>query len=514
LHNNYYFLKQLSAQLNQQLIGFRVVSCFSQNKEELILECNNSKQSIFIKASLQPTFCCLSFPTEFNRAKKNSADLFPDIILKKILSIKQYENERSFSLQLEEGITLLFKMHGSQSNIVLFYNSSARSIFRNQFKKDLTISLDELDKTIDWSIAYFQTQLHDLQKAYSTFGKPITRHLEAMFKTLTTNEEKWFRFQETKKQLENPRFYIIKSETNFMLSLIPMGEAVAEYADPILALNEFFHKQAITLSFQSEKTKVLKELNDQLKGRINYLEKTEQKVNELVNDLHYQLWADLIMANMHRLKLGMETIELTNFYTGQLEKIKLKKELNAQRNAEVFYRKSKNQQIEVNKLNASIQAKKREIEKLHETIDALNKSETIKTVRLHGSEKPTNTKEIKSKTLPYHAFEFKGFKIWVGKNAEANDELTLKHSHKEDLWLHAKDVAGSHVIIKHQSGKKIPKEVIERAAELAAYNSKRKTDSLCPVAFTPKKFVRKRKGDPAGMVVVEKEDTILVRPAL
>jgi predicted ribosome quality control (RQC) complex YloA/Tae2 family protein len=100
----------------------------------------------------------------------------------------------------------------------------------------------------------------------------------------------------------------------------------------------------------------------------------------------------------------------------------------------------------------------------------------------------------------------------VGRNAENNDKLTLKHAHKEDLWLHAKDVAGSHVVIKHQSGKQFPKEVIHRAAELAAFNSKRRTDSLCPVICTPKKYVRKRKGDPPGTVVVEREKVIMVEP--
>ena len=82
------------------------------------------------------------------------------------------------------------------------------------------------------------------------------------------------------------------------------------------------------------------------------------------------------------------------------------------------------------------------------------------------------------------------------------------------MWLHAKDVAGSHVIIKHQSGKNFPKDVIERAAELAAYNSKRRTESLCPVSYTPKKFVRKRKGDAPGLVVVEREQVIMVVPRI
>ena len=116
--------------------------------------------------------------------------------------------------------------------------------------------------------------------------------------------------------------------------------------------------------------------------------------------------------------------------------------------------------------------------------------------------------------MPYHEFEYHGFKIWVGKNAVSNDQLTFKHSYKEDLWLHVRDVAGSHVIIKYQSGKPFPKNVIERAAQLAAYNSKRKNDSLCPVAYTPRKYVRKRKGDPAGAVIVEREEVIMVEPKL
>jgi predicted ribosome quality control (RQC) complex YloA/Tae2 family protein len=108
--------------------------------------------------------------------------------------------------------------------------------------------------------------------------------------------------------------------------------------------------------------------------------------------------------------------------------------------------------------------------------------------------------------------EFKGIRIWIGKNAQSNDTLTLKYGYKEDLWLHAKDVAGSHVLIKHQAGKPFPKDVVEHAAQLAAYYSKRKNESLCPVAITPRKFVRKRKGDKPGAVVVDREEVVMVEP--
>jgi predicted ribosome quality control (RQC) complex YloA/Tae2 family protein len=514
LHNNFYFIRQLSQALDQKLKGFTLVSCFSQNREELVLEFNNSTESFFLKASLQPAFCCLSFPSSFNRAKKNSIDLFQVGILKKIVSIRQFENERSFLIELGEGVSLLFKMHGSQSNIILLQNGSVEEIFRNQFQNDFDIFLPGLDKTINWSKEHFVKHLDELQKTYFTFGKSVIQYLEEKLKAFLTDDEKWSFFQKTKTLLEVPRYYIIKRHSKLSLSLIPMDEIFSEFDNPISAINDFYHHYTISTSFETEKAKTLKALADQFKGNINFITKNEQKVNDLINDTHYQLWGDLLMAHMHEIKPGAEIIDLVNFYTNQPEEIKLKRDLNPQRNAEVFYRKAKNQQIEIAKLNESILSKKKANEKIKQSIETLENSDDLKTVRQFGKENSSFNKKTKSEPLPYHIFEYKSFQIWVGKNAEANDQLTLKHSYKEDLWLHAKDVAGSHVIIKHQSGKNFPKDVIERAAELAAYNSKRKTDSLCPVAYTPKKYVRKRKGDPAGMVVVEKEAVIMVAPKL
>jgi predicted ribosome quality control (RQC) complex YloA/Tae2 family protein len=106
-----------------------------------------------------------------------------------------------------------------------------------------------------------------------------------------------------------------------------------------------------------------------------------------------------------------------------------------------------------------------------------------------------------------------GFRILVGRSAEANDTLLQQYTAKDDLWLHARDVPGSHVIIKHQSGNKFPRPVVERAAQLAAFHSKRRNENLCAVIFVPRKYVRKRKGDPAGTVHVDREEVILVVPA-
>lgn len=511
MHNNYYFLRQLSSQLNQHVVGLPVVSCFSQNKDELIIELNNSHQSFFIKASLLPQFCCLSFPEGFNRARKNSVDLFSEIILKKIIAIRQYENERSFLFELEGDYQLLFKMHGNRSNLVLLHHQKAISLFRNHLKEDLEISLDQLDRQIDFSQKAFEQNINTLSKTYFTFGKLVWEYWRAggFDKLSVTNQ--WNEFNKLLGLLEKLAYYMIETEGEIIFSLIPSGNILQSFQQPIEAINEFFLKSSISNTLHSEKTIRSKHIQEQVKGSKNYISKNQQKLDELINGQHYQSWGDLIMAHMHEIKIGTENVVLESFYDGKPVAIKLKKDLNAQKNAEIFYRKAKNQQIEINKLEESIRAKQAEIENLEKELTAIEIATNFKELKKDSAPK-INKQQLKS--LPYHEFEFKGYKIWVGKNAEHNDELTLKNSYKEDLWLHAKDVAGSHVLIKYQSGKKFPKDVIERAAQLAAYNSKRKTESLCPVIVTPKKFVRKRKGDPKGMVVVEREDVIMVEPKL
>ncbi len=516
MHNNFFFLRQLSKTLNGQLLGFTVVSCFTQNKDELVLEFNNSEKSFFFKASLQSGFCCLSFPERFSRAKKNSVDLFPSVILKKITGTRQYENERAFSLLLESNLTLLFKMHGNRANVVLLGSQRPVEIFRNHLKADLDLDPGKLDRGIDWSEEFFTAHQDTLKESYFTFGKEVWSYLQEQGFDQMDISNRWNLFSITLEKLRHPEFYILKKKEKLIFSLLPSADIIDQFPAPLEAITRFYTTHQKASGFDSVKSTALRNLTSQLSAGKSFVEKNRLKLKELNEDSHYQQWADLIMANLNHIKLGMEKVVLENFYDQNKPiEIKLRKDLNAQTNAEVFYRKAKNRQIEIQKLNESITSKEEELKRVTLKLAAVEKEQDAAGLdKTMGADTAIQHRKDIKKSLPYHEFEFKGFKIWVGKDAKSNDALTLKHSFKEDLWLHAKDVAGSHVLIKHQAGKNFPRDVIERAAELAAYNSKRKTDSLCPVTVTPKKFVRKRKGDPAGAVIVEREDVILVKPGL
>lgn len=515
MHNNYYLLRQLSAELENSLTGTVVSECFSQSKDELIIRFETQTKPFYIKASLQSAFSCLSFPEEFNRARRNSVDLFQELIGLKVTGVRQFTNERSFCIQFADQHELLFKMHGNRANLVLFSKGSPTGLFRNHLVADAEIDLSRLDKIIDWSKKLFEQNIHQLSKHYFTFGNVIWNYLKLQGFETKSPDEKWEMIQDIIRKLEHPTFYITELNKQAILSLIEIGEPIKPFTSAKEALHEFYNLHTRRSGFQHEKDTVLSKLRTQLKNGEAYLKKTTTKLAEIEADDHYKLWADLIMANLHRIEPGMKKVVLEDFTTGKPVEIKLKDDLNAQKNAALYYRKSKNHHIEVSKLKEALEHKEQEISKLNDWISDVEKIEQandLKTFLRHtGLVTDASKKEA---PLPYHEFEMQGYKIWVGKSAKHNDELTQRFSYKEDLWLHAKDVSGSHVIVKYQAGKNFPKPVIERAAELAAYHSKRKTETLCPVVYTPKKFVRKRKGDPPGTVVVEKEEIILVQPKL
>jgi predicted ribosome quality control (RQC) complex YloA/Tae2 family protein len=180
----------------------------------------------------------------------------------------------------------------------------------------------------------------------------------------------------------------------------------------------------------------------------------------------------------------------------------------------VYYRKSKNEKIEVENLENAISRKEAELAEINKHLQALEGIENLKELRKYLKEH--GLADDKAPDTPeqlFRQYEYLGFQVWMGRNARNNDLLTMQFARKEDLWLHAKDVSGSHVVIRQQSGQNFPEPVIMKAAALAAYHSKKRNDTVCPVTVTPRKYVRKPKGLPDGAVIVEREKVVLVRPA-
>lgn len=525
MHNNYYFLRHLSRHISSIISGWELATAFSQNKDELVLgfyNPGNPDDEFYIKAYLDPRFCCLHFPRDYKRSKRNSIDLFKVVTGKRVVRVHQFQNERSFALYFEGDAAageyaLLFKMHGNRSNVLLFADNKLIEIFRSSLKKDENLDIRHLDRPLDQSYANFIEKEGNLQALFPTFGPLVKSYLQQKSYDAHSIEEKWNLLQDTLKKLASPdHFYIIKLKPSELhLSLLNFGEILDKHVEPINAINDYFLHYIKDFHLTREKSQLLKILEKKKTQAENYIKKNRQKLYELQQGTRHEEIANIIMANLHQIPANTEQVELQNFYTNQPIKIRLKKDLSPQRNAEVYYRKSKNQKLEIGQLEKNIQQKEEQLAEIKIHLAKLQTITDARELRQYAKEQHLQSEPRQQEVeLPYRQFTIEEFVVLVGKNAKSNDTLIRKYSWKEDLWLHAKDVSGSHVIIKHQAGKNFPKSVIEKAARLAAYYSKRKTESLCPVSVTPRKFVRKSKDLTHGQVIVDREETILVEPGL
>ena len=545
MHTNYYFLRQLAPALEPHLIGLRLMECYSQDRDELVMVFAQAKgktnyyRPFYLKTTLRPEFSGLLFPEVVQRARTNSIDLFGQVIGvdpddaeaiaggetagRVVTGVRSFLNERCLGIELEGDYTLVFKFFGNRPNLVAFQGNDVVESFNQKLVSDQNLKLDAIDRPIDQSYEAFERAGFDHKKLFPTFGKEVNAYLGEKLLAVAAGGW-WEQIQSVLALLDKPTYYLTTFSHHPTLSLVPIGEIRQTFDGPIEALNRFYVNFAGLNFFEREKGEVLRLLDKRLKRAESQIEASLQRLIGHEEGASNEEMANILMANLHAIEevpgqRSPEQVELYDFYRDQPIQIKLKTDLTPQKNAEGYYRKSKNEKIELDFIQQQIEQREREIVDIQQHKLAIAEIPSLKAFRKYAKQHNIladgGRYAASPAATPAELFKIvthEGYTILIGRNAKNNDLLTQRYAFKEDLWLHARDVSGSHVVIKYQAGKRFPKTVIERAAELAAWNSKRRTDSLCPVIMTPKKFVRKPKGLAEGQVVVEKEEVVMVVP--
>ncbi len=231
---------------------------------------------------------------------------------------------------------------------------------------------------------------------------------------------------------------------------------------------------------------------------------------------------DILTANIHRIVKGATTVEVEDFYDEAMPVISvpISPILSPQQNAAKFYKDYSRMKNAEKELTRQIQLGQQELSYLKSVMEELNRAESDQEleeirqelyaggyVRLDGAKKKTR----QSKLQPMRFESTDGYPIYVGRNNRQNDELTFKLARKDDIWLHAQKVHGSHVIISC-GGTKPPDDTITQAAQLAAYYSENMGGQNLPVDVTPVKQVKKLSGAKPGMVIYHTYNTVIVNP--
>ncbi|MFD0049246.1 NFACT family protein [Actinomycetes bacterium NPDC127524] len=317
---------------------------------------------------------------------------------------------------------------------------------------------------------------------------------------------------------------LISDENKESFYMIPL-EHIGHNTRPFPTLSELLDRYYFG---KAERDRVKQQGNDLERFISNEIDKNQKKIGKLQKTLkdsergeQYQLFGELVTANLFQIKRGMKEVEVVNYYTedSQTVKIPLSPQKSPSENAQKYfsrYQKAKNSvgfvldQIEkaetevvyFETLYQQLQsASPRDIEEIREE---LQEEGYIRQKQRKGMKKPANSKP---QLETYYSSE--GDPIFVGKNNKQNDYLTNKFARRDELWFHTKDIPGSHVVIRSEEPSE---QTIKEAAALAAYFSKAKDSGSVPVDFTKVRYVKKPNGSKPGFVIYDNQQTVYVTP--
>ncbi len=504
---SYFFLKLFFEKLNSRLKEASFSGAISHTRNQLVIKFQTkSSESVFLNLDLDPGKESLSLRKDYHYPKINYAELFNDLEGESIEQIEGVPFERVFWIKFKgEEKRLIFKLFGRSANLIQKKLGKTIEVFNSGFKEDHDFIIPEA------RVPRFQfsdpiNDQKDLRKQFPFLDISMIAELgkRGLFQKDTSQQSQLLKdiINEVER---SPKFFLNQADKP---RLAFYGGPGFETAGPSIleAFLEYEKAKGRYYHFKLPKAKEQKRLESLAKKQETRLEKLKADLQKKEEEDPFSKKADLLMANLHLFQHPTTEAEVEDFYTGTKILLKIKQGLSPQAQAERWYKKSKSRYKEIEHQKLRIKQEQGYLSELLARVSQIKDLESKKELDrvLKPSKGPISTGE----SLPFKREEFLGYEIRVGKSGAKNDELLRSWSSKDDLWLHVRDAPGSHVIIVNPMKKSIPNEVIERAAELAVQNSKRKGEENCPVISTQRKYVRKKKGSPPGQVVVEKESIL------
>ena len=291
------------------------------------------------------------------------------------------------------------------------------------------------------------------------------------------------------------------------------------------SLDDFYLRKETEKAFQARAQAARNKLKQEITKREKLIKKLNQDLENHGDAAKWKRFGDLLLANPATSTRKGDTVFVTDYFDENTPTVEIQVEenLSLTEAAEKFFRrytKARNAAGEISKRLAILQSEIEDLKSQGETLEEAIKAKDEETLAAFTGEKPPESKiKLKGKraenfTGARRYTSSDGYEILVGKGSKDNDLLTFRVAKSSDLWLHAADYPGSHVVVKNPNRKDIPPQTLREAAQIAAFFSKAKSQAKVAVHYTQKKFVNKPRGAALGLVSLASFKTILVEPVI
>ena len=535
-----FFLHHMVEELRSELLNGRIQKINQPFEQELVLQIRSNRKSHRLLLSAHPVFGRIQLTeSTFENPAQPSTFI---MVLRKYLqgavieSIEQIENDRIVEITVSNKneigdhiqATLIIEIMGKQSNILLVDKSSHKILevikhigfSQNSFRTLLpgatyiappsTEAINPFMVKDEKLFEILQTQeltAKNLQNLFQGLGRDTANELEKLLTNDKLSNFRSFFKQETKPCLTDKSF-----------SCVPFSSKTTENFDSLSQLLDVYYKD------KAERDRVKQQASELIRRVENELQKNRQKLKKQEKELlatenaeEFRQKGELLTTFLHQVPNDQDQVILENYYTNQPITIALDKALTPNQNAQRYFKRYQKLKEAVKYLTDLIEETKATILYLESVETVLNQAglDEIAEIREEliqtGVIRRRQREKIQKRQKPeqYLASDGKTI-IYVGRNNIQNEELTFKMARKEELWFHAKDIPGSHVVI---SGNLNPTDEVKTdAAELAAYFSKGRLSNLVQVDMIEVKKLNKPTGGKPGFVTYTGQKTLRVTP--
>ena len=535
-----FFLHHMVEELRTELLNGRIQKINQPFDQELVLQIRSNRQSHRLLLSAHPVFGRIQLTdTTFENPAQPSTFI---MVLRKYLqgavieSIEQIENDRIVEITVSNKneigddiqATLIIEIMGKHSNILLVDKSSNKILevikhigfSQNSYRTLLpgatyiappnTEALNPFTIKDEKLFEILQTQelsAKNLQKLFQGLGRDTSTELERQLLS-----DKLTTFRNFFKQETNPCL------TDKSFSCVPFSNKLDDHFSSLSQLLDVYYKD------KAERDRVKQQASELIRRVENELQKNRQKLKKQEKELlatenaeEFRQKGELLTTFLHQVPNDQDQVVLDNYYTNQPITIALDKALTPSQNAQKYFKRYQKLKEAVKYLTELIEETKSTILYLESVETVLNQAglDEIAEIREEliqtGFIRRRQREKIQKRKKPekYLASDGKTI-ILVGRNNLQNEELTFKIARKDELWFHAKDIPGSHVVI---SGNLNPSDEVKTdAAELAAYYSKGRLSNLVQVDMIEVKKLNKPTGGKPGFVTYTGQKTLRVTP--
>ena len=535
-----FFLHHMVEELRRELVNGRIQKINQPFEQELVLQIRSNRQSHRLLLSAHPVFGRIQLTqTTFENPAQPSTFI---MVLRKYLqgalieSIEQVENDRIVEMTVSNKneigdhiqATLIIEIMGKHSNILLVDKSSHKILevikhvgfSQNSYRTLLpgstyiappsTESLNPFTIKDEKLFEILQTQettAKNLQSLFQGLGRDTANELESILVSEKLSTFRNFFNQETQPCL---------TETSF--SPVPFANQVGEPFTSLSDLLDTYYKdKAERDRVKQQASELIRRVENELQKNRHKLKKQEKELLATDNAEEFRQKGELLTTFLHQVPNDQDQVILDNYYTNLPITIALDKALTPNQNAQRYFKRYQKLKEAVKYLTELIEETKATILYLESVETVLNQAglEEIAEIREEliqtGFIRRRQREKIQKRKKPeqYLASDGKTI-IYVGRNNLQNEELTFKMARKEELWFHAKDIPGSHVVI---SGNLEPSDEVKTdAAELAAYFSQGRLSNLVQVDMIEVKKLNKPTGGKPGFVTYTGQKTLRVTP--